>query len=475
MKLVLMILTTALFFNHSLSAQEGTIILQPGLTDGKDAEIWSLQPNSVYANNLVRAVAWTFQGDFGIVRGFLQFDLSSIPTGSIIDSAFLSLYAPDQPHAQFHSGENAAFLRRITSDWGESTVSWNDQPDATSLHQVRLPTASAEFLDYLKINVTELVQDMVFDPSTSFGFMLVLQDESIYHRISFCASEYPDPAKHPKLVIHYSPKVCKSLVIQPGTEGKDSEVFSLQPDDNYSSSTLRGLSWTFQGFIGDIRGLIDFDLSALPHDAIVESAYLSLFSPDTSYAEFHSGNNTALLQRITSPWSEDEVNWNNQPSTTSDHQVVVEASSEDYQDYTNIDITQLVRDMRSEPDQSFGLMLRQLKEEPYRRLSFCSSDHENASKHPKLEICYSNASPKAEEEDVLFFPNPFNEWIKIKLNGQSTSARLQVIDVLGRILFDQTIDPALPIDMTYLTPGLYIIRCYSESNELLGKTKMVKP
>lgn len=475
MKLILIIVTFGILFNLDLLAQ-GTIILQPGLTDGKDAEIWSLKPNSVYENNLVRGVAWTFQGEFGIVRGFLQFDLSAVPPGSMIDSAYLSLYSPDPPNTQFHSGDNAAFLRRITSDWGESSVSWNDQPRVTPINQVRLSASSEDYQDFLMINVTGLVQDMVLDPSNSFGFMLILEDESIFHRLSFCASEYPDPTKHPKLIVHYSPKACKSLVLQPGAEGKDAEVFSLQPDNNYSSSTYRGLSWTFQGFIGDIRGLLDFDLSALPQHATIDGAYLSLFSPDPPHTEFHSGNNTALLQRITSPWSEDEVNWNNQPSTITDHQVIVEASLENYQDYTNIDITQLVKDMRAEPDHSFGLMLRQVNEEPYRRLSFCSSDYANASKHPKLEICYSIGEPHTNEaDDVLFFPNPFNEWIKVKLNGQATSVRLQVIDVLGRILFDQYIDPVLIIDMSYLTSGFYVIRCFNENNELLGKAKMVKP
>lgn len=90
MKVILLLCSLLVAMDSTLFSQT-TVTLQPGPTDGKDAEIWSLRPNAVFEDDLVRGVALTFGGTFGIVRGFLQFDLSSIPAGSVIDSAFLKI------------------------------------------------------------------------------------------------------------------------------------------------------------------------------------------------------------------------------------------------------------------------------------------------------------------------------------------------------------------------------------------------
>jgi hypothetical protein len=240
---------------HGALFSQTTITLQPGHADGQDAEIWSLQPNTVYADDLVRGVAWTFQGTFGIVRGFLRFDLSSFPVGSEIDSAFLSLYSPHSPHMQFHSGESAAFLRRITTSWDDATVSWNHQPLSTSVHQVDVPKSSADYQDYPHINVTALVCDMVNDPSNSFGFMLILQDEQKYNRISFCASEYPDETKHPKLeIIYHTPGV-----LNPQEGVQDDIVFFPNPCSEWMKVKMKNQLPSVRIQAIDVLGRILFD------------------------------------------------------------------------------------------------------------------------------------------------------------------------------------------------------------------------
>lgn len=466
-----------LLFNVSLMAQN-SVILRPGLADGKAGEVYSNEPNSVFANDLLRASEWTYQGDPGTHRGFLQFDLSSVPAGSTIDSAFLSLYAPNPPNTQDHSGDNTSYLRRITSGWDQATITWNNQPLATNIHQVTLPASTEEYQDYTHINVTALVRDMVSDPLNSFGFMLILQNEALLTRMSFSSSAYPDETKHPQLAIYFTPPSCTSLVIQPGEEGKDSEVFSLQPNNGLTSATWRGMSWTFQGNQGEVRGFIDFDMSALPADAEIELAYLSLYSPDPPTTEVHSGTNNALLQRVTSTWTEAGVTWNNQPSTTTVNQVSLDASSYDYQDYVNIDVTQLVKDIRADPANSFGLMIRQVDEDPLRRMAFCPGEYPNPKKHPRLEICYTSSvavEPEPETESLVgFFPNPCYDWMKVELKEPVSSVRVQIADIAGRILFDQQINPELPIDMSSFAPAMYVVRCFDEAIRLMGETKLMK-
>jgi len=57
------------------------------------------------------------------VRSFLQFDLSSIPQGSRINWAKLSLFY----YIAFQDGLNSSKLRRITSPWDPNTVTWRTQ------------------------------------------------------------------------------------------------------------------------------------------------------------------------------------------------------------------------------------------------------------------------------------------------------------------------------------------------------------
>ena len=477
MKRILGIAGLSALLNFEAIAQN-VVTLRPGSEDAKVGEVYSLQPNTIWVNDLLKAMTWTFQGDPGTLRGLLQFDLSSVPAGSTIDSAFLSLYSPNAPTTEFHSGDNAAYLRRITSGWDKATITWNNQPLATNIHQVTLPRSSADFQDYPHIDVTNLIRDMVNDPVNSFGFMFMQQDESPLHRMSFASSTYVDSTKHPELIIYYTPPTCHTLVIQPGEEGKDREVFSLQPNSALTSDTWRGMSWTFQGQQGEVRGFIDFDMSALPSDAEIQLAYLSLYSPDPPTTEFHAGTNNALLQRVTSTWSEDGITWNNQPSTTTLHQVSLDAASYDFQDYVNIDVTQLVKDMRADPANSFGLMLRQTNEEPLRRMAFCPGDYPNPKKHPRLEICYTSSvavKPELENQSLAsFFPNPCYDWMKVEMKDPPASVRIQIADVFGRVLLDQQINTPSAVDMSSFTPAMYIVRCLGVNDEVLGETKMIK-
>ena len=60
MKVILLLCSLLVAMDSTLFSQVA-VILQPGHPDGKDAEIWSLRPNAVFEDDLVRGVAWTFQ------------------------------------------------------------------------------------------------------------------------------------------------------------------------------------------------------------------------------------------------------------------------------------------------------------------------------------------------------------------------------------------------------------------------------
>ncbi|NOX46638.1 MAG: DNRLRE domain-containing protein [Chlorobi bacterium] len=192
----------------------------------------------------------------------------------------------------------------------------------------------------------------------------------------------------------------ETIVIQPGaSEGKDAMVRSLFPYQNWGTDeSLFAAAWTYDDDFGITRPLFDFDLSVIPDSSEILQASLSLYYDPECGHEGHSGENEAYLLRVTGFWEESAVDWNNQPTTSTENQVLLPASSYYNQDYLDIDVTDLVKDMISEPDNSYGFLIRHVVEVQYRSLIFASSDHPNENLHPKLEITYQCPMPNAQYE-----------------------------------------------------------------------------
>jgi hypothetical protein len=194
-----------------------TISLQ-GRDKCQDGHVWSLKPDQVRGDYyFFNAMAWTWDGEFGVTRSFVKFDLSQIPANARIVSASLSLYQnqdvinnsslKDFKHSQL-SGSNACLLQRITSPWSESSISWNTQPTTTTQNQVMVPASTDPVQDYT-LDVTTIVREMVTPGATNYGFMLRLVDEMNYRCVMFASmdSKAPvmnDPSVFPRLDITYA-------------------------------------------------------------------------------------------------------------------------------------------------------------------------------------------------------------------------------------------------------------------------------
>ena len=203
-----------LLFNvccFALTNAQTTIILRPDATAGKDALLHGLvsEVNNNYGDTPdFYAAAWTFSGVPGVIRSIVEFDLASVPANASITSSKLSLYARDNTdgigqHSTL-SGPNDCWLERITSAWVESTVTWNTQPSTTTHNRVMLPASTSPTQNYTDIDVTALVQDMIDNPSESFGFMIKLSNENYYRKMVFCSSDNTNPDLLPKLELAYS-------------------------------------------------------------------------------------------------------------------------------------------------------------------------------------------------------------------------------------------------------------------------------
>ncbi len=476
-----------------------TLDLKQDACSGKDAIIADCVPcgydnmNFGAADELA-AIAWTNSGNPSNERGLIQFDLSAIPQSSIIVSAQLSLFHNPNPasgnpgHSQL-SGPNDALLQRITSTWDEQTVTWNTQPTITNQNEVTLPASTSSTQDYINIDVTALVQDMVNNPAQSFGFMLREVTETYYRSLLFASSDYPNAALHPQLLVTFLPSAAATcLSFKPGTGmcgGKDAIIADCVPCgyDNMNfgaADELAAIAWTNSGNPSNERGLVQFDLSSIPPSAQITSAFLSLFhnpnpaSGNPGHSQL-SGLNDGLLQRITSTWDESTVTWNTQPTITNQNEVNLPASTSSTQDYLNINVTALVQDMVNNPAQSFGFMLRLVNETYYRSLMFASSDHSNLALHPLLMICFDYPTGISENQSSVerldIYPNPATTQIEIP-NITSEIQNIDIYNAIGEKVFGQQLfaNSHQPIiDITKLAPGMYIVKITADKSCRVGK------
>jgi|GEM_PF-2506978 len=186
-----------------------TIELQPDALLGKDAVIHSIDLFTSGVDEYMWAASWTWNGgNEGIMRALIEFDLSMIPQNALISNARLSLFgkkSPPDQHSIFetYGTYNNAYLKRITSFWSEEEVTWANQPSTTDLNQVELEPSVYPNQNYMDIDVKLLVQDIVADPSSGFGFMLQLKEENVYRMMAFSTSDHYDSQQRPKLVISY--------------------------------------------------------------------------------------------------------------------------------------------------------------------------------------------------------------------------------------------------------------------------------
>ena len=159
----------------------------------------------------IAAVAWTNSGYNSYLRSLLSFNLSAIPSGSVIQSATLYFYSDptvtgssDANGNSQLSGSNAIYLEKVTSAWDEFTVTWNNQPPTTTADRVWVgPSISAT--ENLQVNLAGIVQGWVNDPQSNNGLKMILENEVRYRSRNYASKNHSNTAIHPKLLITFVP------------------------------------------------------------------------------------------------------------------------------------------------------------------------------------------------------------------------------------------------------------------------------
>jgi hypothetical protein len=165
-----------------------TIIIQPSIQDSfvdrdepnvnfGDCNWLSIEPTVTYgANEFV----------------YIQFDLSSIPPGSTINSAQLQVYCSwvDPPVS--------VTVYEVMSPWGEMTVTWNNGPLWYTTPSSQQSINSGGWKSW---NVTAHVNDWLNGVHTNYGFTMI-DNTYITRYAEFYPKEYAVSTLRPRLVIN---------------------------------------------------------------------------------------------------------------------------------------------------------------------------------------------------------------------------------------------------------------------------------
>ncbi|MEW6772888.1 MAG: DNRLRE domain-containing protein [Bacteroidota bacterium] len=462
------------------------------LTCNKDAAIGyhdgASTANNNYGNatqNAAFAIPSSFSSGLNVNRALIGFNLSTIPANASIISAALNLYALG-PYGTLpgHTGSaNSSYIRRVIQPWNEYTVTWNNQPSTTILNQVTLAQSLSSNQDYTNIPVTNLVIDMINNPTTSDGFMLQLINESPSNALLFASKDNGNSNLIPTLVISYSvPCTSQTDTLLPDYDaaigyhdGNPSAANSNY--GNASQCAAFAIPSAFGPGLNVNRGLLHFDLSNIPTGAVITSAEIDLYSIVNmgSYPAHSGTNNNAYIKRVTSPWTEYSVTWNNQPSTTSSNQVILTGTNNQYQDYLGINVLNLVNDIINSGN-NYGFMLGLVNETATNLLSFCSKDYSNPSKRPRLRISYTcneTTITNVDSKSIFVFPNPASDIINInKYSDEQAKVTISFIDG-EKILETEINNNSSEISVSNLSCGIYFIHIYNKLNELIFTNKIV--
>lgn len=437
-------------------------------------------------SDLFFSATWTCSGPTCLDRGLLQFDLSSIPNNATITSATLSLYADNSASVGYsgqptYGSSNAGWLQRITSSWGLNTVTWNTQPTTTTTNEVPLAQSTLTSENYT-LNVTQLVSD-IMSSGNNYGFEILQQNESTpYQSLIFGSSTNSNASLHPKLQICYVRNVSSNdtcLSLRPyDTNGT---VLGTQNPSNMGIPTnlFYSATWTCSGPVCLDRGLIKFNLSSIPNNAIITSASLSLY-PDNSAPVGYAGqptygsNNAGWLQRITAPWTYNTISWNTQPTTTTANEVALAQSTLPSEDYV-LNVTQLIKDIMTSGNNYGFEILQQNEATPYQSLIFGSSSNADSTIRPKLEICYTTttsiSSVSNPNLDIIVYPNPATDEVVFKTSSSESvkNYHVEMYNVLGQEVRNFQLYPyQLTINTSDLARGMYLYRIVD--NKIVLKT-----
>jgi hypothetical protein len=135
-------------------------------------------------------------------HGLIKFNLSSIPANTVINSAYIYLDSKD-----IRSGQTTYFYR-LTRDWVESTVSWNNASTGIPWTTGGGDYAAGAYASYypvvncmIKIDITNLVQGWIDGSYPNYGLLML--STGTEGEVQYTSRDDGSASARPRLVVDY--------------------------------------------------------------------------------------------------------------------------------------------------------------------------------------------------------------------------------------------------------------------------------
>jgi len=378
-----------------------------------DAWIKKDAPTQNYGNDAQLTTYFNFSPST-TQRALYRFDVAAagVVPGTMVVSAVARIFVLDS-----NTGAGVT-AHQITADWTEAGVNWDNINSNHNSSSIASIAAGSPVGEYVNFNITGLVQGWINGSVSNQGIML--KTTSIGDLAQYTSKEYGTASQRPELVIKVTDGSLSnrvdisatgtlangisknlsrkdiplyqasplSLTLQPGSEGKDAEIWDQQPNNNYGNAAE---TWVSSASNDKTRSLLQFNMNAIPAGAKIQSATLSLYRQSGSGA-----NQPVSAHRILNPWSENSVTWNNRETGTSwdttgsdfDNMAVVTTPVGPANQRYEWNITPLVQGWVDGSFQNYGVVLAAA----IAGMSgerFYTSDSSDPTRHPRLTITYA--------------------------------------------------------------------------------------
>lgn len=381
---------------------------------------------------------------------FLRFPLADLPPGSQVLAANLVVRAVGRTN--IHPLQ--VTVHRLNRAWNEREMTWNQAaagapwalPGAYSVPSDRAAdvyaTANLTAVGVYTFEVTSLSSAWVQGGQANYGLLLHGGESPGRVQYNLASRESTDPTLRPRLILTYRPgrpaatatatatpaptvtptSIATATRTPTATPSASPTTFvasatatattaagvievtigaSADTDINaWSPDTNTGLAAVGRIRAGNImQTLVDFDLSGLPANAVVDSAMLQLWVEGRT----NTGALTASAYALRRPWSERAATyqradagspWQNAGALASTDRdpVVLDTITLPASGWVEWSVQAAVRNWLRSPTQAFGLVITG-GDGGYVHYSVATHEHFDAAKRPRLLVRYSLPTP----------------------------------------------------------------------------------
>jgi len=242
--LSVMLVTSLLivFSLHAASSNINTTTKAPGVLKASgsftlttypiaDAYVQEGYPDTNYGTQtrIIARSCDTGTGSLGQMRGFLKFDISSIPAGATIMEAKLRLHC--YYITEYIKNVSDVQIRQVTDDsWVETSINWTNQPAYGSVCSNIILLDNDSWAgnhpvdNWYENDVTSFVKNQFDNGDTTISLMIRCMQEyydNLYYRGSYYNSKEAALENRPTLIVTYEQSIEHGVSVNVAPDTKD--------------------------------------------------------------------------------------------------------------------------------------------------------------------------------------------------------------------------------------------------------------